>query len=100
MGLTVAEIVFSLAVYVLGLYWSGRSGDFLPKISKAVWAYSMLVTLILAVELPDLARLPEDPDRNTLTRTLFITGLVIQIVTIVRIVRGRRSVFQKPKPVS
>jgi hypothetical protein len=100
LGLTVAEIVLALALYVLGLQWSDRSGDFLPKISKATWTYAVLVTLILAVELPELDRLLEEPDRSTLIRTLFVTAALIQIVTVVRIVRRRRSGFQKPNSVS
>jgi hypothetical protein len=87
--LVIAQVIALLALYVLGLYWNGRTSDFAARIGYAVWTYGMLTTLMLALLVPLIVE-ESDPHTGASVRILLFSALCAELVTIWRIVKRRR----------
>jgi uncharacterized protein (UPF0212 family) len=89
LALVVAKVVALLALYVLGLYWNARAGDFAARVGNAVWTYGVLATLMLVLQVPPIV-VESDPDTGAAVRILLFSALCAELVAIWRIVRRRR----------
>jgi hypothetical protein len=88
LALVVAKVVALLAMYVLGLYWNAKAGDFATRIGKAVWTYGVLATLMLALQVPPIV-VESDPHTGASVRILLFSALCAELVAIWRIIRRR-----------